>query len=342
MAGPERDAVRIQVTRDLGLYDIVMLGLGTMVGAGVFVLVGSAARVAGVATILGIGMAAFVVALNALAYAELAGSRPDVAGGGYGWVREALPPPSGFLSGWFSWAGHLAAAALCAAGIGLFLDYALDGASVSFLGLPRNLVVGGIPFNASEKALALIAFLVFATAGIVEFGPPRRGDRPRDPPRRRHLLCLVPGVRDNRAGRGPGEVAPPDDSPRDLRGPRPGDAPVPRLLRRRARERPNKSPRVRDRLGVPRPRPASGPRARARRRPLRDLNRRTLCDPRDPPVRDRNPRDGVLPSFEPPGGGRCELCDGAGPCAPRCSRHSPRKDSNAARRDRSGGRGIRV
>ena len=178
MAGPERDAVRIQVTRDLGLYDVVMLGLGTMVGAGMFVLVGSAARVAGVATILGIGMAAFVVALNALAYAELAGSRPDVAGGGYGWVREALPPPSGFLSGWLSWAGHLAAAALCAAGIGLFLDYALDGAGVSFLGLPRNLVVAGIPFNASEKALAVIAFLVFAAAGIVEFGPPRRGISP--------------------------------------------------------------------------------------------------------------------------------------------------------------------
>src|SRR3989304_281122 len=146
MAGPERDAVRVQVTRDLGLYDIVMLGRGPMGWAGRFVLVGSAARVAGVATILGIGMAAFVVALNALAYAELAGSRPDVAGGGYGWVREALPPPSGFLSGWFSWAGHLAAAALCAAGIGLFLDYALPGASGRFLGLPPNpLLVGGPP-----------------------------------------------------------------------------------------------------------------------------------------------------------------------------------------------------
>lgn len=178
MAGEARDAVRIQVTRDLGLYDVVMLGLGTMVGAGVFVLVGSAARVAGVAAILGIGMAAFVVFLNALAYAELAGSRPDVAGGGYGWVREALPPPSGFLSGWFSWGGHLAAAALCAAGIGLFVDYALDSLGLTFLGLPRNLTVAGLPFNASEKVLGVIAYIAFATLGVLPVGPPRGGISP--------------------------------------------------------------------------------------------------------------------------------------------------------------------
>src|SRR3989441_12429080 len=97
-----------------------------MIGAGAFVLAGSVARVAGVAGILGIAMAAFVVLLNSLAYAELAGSRPDAAGGGYGWVRATLPRPFGFLSGWLSWAGHLTAAALSAAGIGLLADFLLD------------------------------------------------------------------------------------------------------------------------------------------------------------------------------------------------------------------------
>src|SRR3989304_1670116 len=128
MAEPTPQTVRIKVTRDLGLSDVVLLGLGTMVGAGMFVLVGSAARVAGGAAILGIGMAAFVVFLNALTYAELSGSRPDVAdgaGGGYGWVRESLPPPRGFLAGWLSWAGHRSGAAVCSAGIGLFVDYLL-------------------------------------------------------------------------------------------------------------------------------------------------------------------------------------------------------------------------
>src|SRR2546430_13536583 len=99
MAEPSpSDTVRIKVTQDLGLRDVVILGLTTMVGAGVFVLSGTIARVAGVAAILGIGMAAFVVFLNSLAYAELAGARPDAAGGGYGWVRGALPGPTRYLS----------------------------------------------------------------------------------------------------------------------------------------------------------------------------------------------------------------------------------------------------
>src|SRR3989475_6226392 len=129
MAEPSpSDTVRIKVTQDLGLRDVVILGLTAMVGAGIFVLSGTIARVAGVAAVLGIGMAAFVVLLNSLAYSELAGARPDAAGGGYGWVRGTLPGPSGFLSGWLSWAGHLTAAALSAAGIGPFADLLPDPA----------------------------------------------------------------------------------------------------------------------------------------------------------------------------------------------------------------------
>ena len=169
------DTVRIKMTRDLGFRDVVMLGLGAMVGGGVFVLAGSVARVAGVAGILGIAMAAFVVLLNSLAYAELAGSRPDAAGGGYGWVRATLPRPFGFLSGWLSWAGHLTAAALSAAGIGLLADFLLDSAGVSVFGLPRALDLGGGPYNASEKALAAIAFLAFVALGTRR--PPTTGRR---------------------------------------------------------------------------------------------------------------------------------------------------------------------
>src|SRR3989454_4700132 len=165
------DTVRIKVTRDLGLRDVVLLGLGAMVGAGVFVLTGTVARVAGVAAVLGIGMAAFVVFLNSLAYAELAGARPDAAGGGYGWVRDTLPAPSGFLTGWLSWAGHLAAAALSAAGIGLLADYLLDEV-FNVSGVPIGLSIGGGTYNVSEKIIAAIVFLAFVAAGTRRFAPP--------------------------------------------------------------------------------------------------------------------------------------------------------------------------
>src|SRR5881628_1006659 len=167
------ETVRIKVTRDLGPRDVVMVGLGAMVGAGIFVLSGSVARVAGVAGVLGIGMAAFVVLLNSLAYAELAGARPDAAGGGYGWVRDTLPAPSGFLTGWLSWAGHLAAAALSAAGIGLLADYLLDEV-FNVSGIPIGLSIGGGTYNVSEKIIAAIVFLAFVAAGTRRFAPPAR------------------------------------------------------------------------------------------------------------------------------------------------------------------------
>src|SRR2546428_4771921 len=168
------DTVRIKVPRDLGLRDVVMIGLGAMVGAGVFVLSGTVARVAGVAAVLGIGMAAFVVLLNSLAYSELAGARPDAAGGGYGWVRATLPPPTGFLSGWLSWAGHLTAAALSAAGIGLLADYLLDEV-FNVSGIPIGVSIGGGADNGSAENNATLVVLAFLAAG-------RQPGRPPPPP----------------------------------------------------------------------------------------------------------------------------------------------------------------
>jgi len=174
MAEPSpSETVRIKVTPDLGLRDVVILGLTTMVGAGVFVLSGTIARVAGVAAILGIGMAAFVVFLNSLAYAELAGARPDAAGGGYGWVRGALPGPSGFLSGWLSWAGHLTAAALSAAGIGLLADFLLDQV-LDVPWFPLSVPLGGGAYNVSGKAIAVLVYLAFVSASARRSAPPSR------------------------------------------------------------------------------------------------------------------------------------------------------------------------
>src|SRR5437879_6607192 len=98
-----------------------MAALGAMVGAAIFLLVGAAYAVAGPLILLSLGVAALIAALAGMAYAELASGRPDASGGAYVWVRSALPAPSGFLSGWLSWGGHIAASALSALGLGIFL-----------------------------------------------------------------------------------------------------------------------------------------------------------------------------------------------------------------------------
>ena len=119
--GVASDSVRVRVIRDLGLFDVTMAALGAMVGAAIFLLVGATYAVAGSITLVSLAIAALVAGLAGMAYAELASGRPDASGGAFVWVRSALPAPSGFLSGWLSWGGHVAAMSLSALGLGLFV-----------------------------------------------------------------------------------------------------------------------------------------------------------------------------------------------------------------------------
>ena len=147
MAGEPRDEVRVEVSRDLGLADVVGLGVGAMVGAGIFVLLAPATQVAGLSTILALAATGLVVLLTAVSYAELASKYPR-AGGGYTWVKEGLPPPSGFLAGWTAWAGHSAALALSAMslsafalyGVAAILDWAGAIRMISFLSDPTYVI----------------------------------------------------------------------------------------------------------------------------------------------------------------------------------------------------------
>ena len=86
----------------MGLLDITMIGIGAMVGAGIFVLTGIAAGKAGPALIIAFALNGVSAMFTALAYAELGSCFPQ-AGGGYQWVAEAFPGRMAFLTGWISW-----------------------------------------------------------------------------------------------------------------------------------------------------------------------------------------------------------------------------------------------
>ena len=70
--------------------DATMIGVGAMIGAGIFVLIGIAAGVAGPALLLTFILNGMIACLAAMAYAELGSCYHD-AGGGYLWVKEGLP-----------------------------------------------------------------------------------------------------------------------------------------------------------------------------------------------------------------------------------------------------------
>lgn len=142
----------VRLSREMRLIDVTMIGVGAMIGAGIFVLTGIAAGVAGPALVVVFLLNGLVALLTAMAYAEL-GSAIHGAGGGYLWIKQSLPDPSGFLSGWMDWFAHAVACSLYALGFGAYFKEVLG-----VLGI-HNVVTPIVPL---EIWLAVGACLLFS------------------------------------------------------------------------------------------------------------------------------------------------------------------------------------
>jgi basic amino acid/polyamine antiporter, APA family len=103
----------VSLDRRLGLGDAVFIGLGSMIGAGVFAAYAPAARAAGTGLLVGLAVAAVVAYCNATASAQLAAEYPR-AGGTYLYGREVLGEWWGYLAGWGFMVGKTASCAAMA------------------------------------------------------------------------------------------------------------------------------------------------------------------------------------------------------------------------------------
>jgi len=108
-----------RLARRLGTFDAVVVGLGSMIGAGVFAAFAPAARAAGNGLLLGLAIAAFVAYCNATSSAALAALYPQ-SGGTYVYGRERLGPFWGFMAGWGFVVGKLASCAAMAMTFGSY------------------------------------------------------------------------------------------------------------------------------------------------------------------------------------------------------------------------------
>jgi APA family basic amino acid/polyamine antiporter len=88
-----------RLKRTLGLFDAFAIGIGAIIGSGIFVVTGIAAGLAGPALLISLVIGAFISGFTALSFAELAHSIPK-EGGGYEFARELISPFAGFISGW--------------------------------------------------------------------------------------------------------------------------------------------------------------------------------------------------------------------------------------------------
>ncbi|NOR90794.1 MAG: amino acid permease [Anaerolineales bacterium] len=131
------DSGEVTLSRELSLFTVTMIGIGGMIGAGIFVLTGIAAGIAGPALILAFLLNGLVTSLTAMSYAELGSALPG-AGGGYQWIKEALGGTLGFISGWMSWFAQAVAGSLYALAFGRFAAELIHVAGISTFGLTIN------------------------------------------------------------------------------------------------------------------------------------------------------------------------------------------------------------
>ncbi|CAN5850997.1 APC family permease [soil metagenome] len=146
----------------MGLLDAVMIGMGAMIGAGIFVLTGLAAEIAGPAAILVFGLNGVVTTFTALSYAELSGTIAK-SGGGYAFVHQVLAGPWSFLTGWALGFSYMVAGALYARGFGanMFELLSLYGVEP-----PQQISVGGVSIDFGVIVLAVVVVGLFALLNV--------------------------------------------------------------------------------------------------------------------------------------------------------------------------------
>jgi APA family basic amino acid/polyamine antiporter len=154
-----------KLVRSLGLLDIIMVGIAAMIAGAIFILIGPAINLAGGAVIIAFAINGIITLFTAMGYAELGSAMPE-AGGGYLWVREGLPRPNAFISGWMAWLAHIVAGSLYAVGFASFLDSLLK-----MLGFVNTEPLLGIfPFEKVMAVACVVAFTYINIKGTSETG----------------------------------------------------------------------------------------------------------------------------------------------------------------------------
>jgi len=164
------------LARRLGTADAVLIGVGSMVGAGVFAVWAPAARAAGNGLLIGLLLAGIVAYCNAASSAQLAAVYP-LSGGTYVYGRERLGPWWGFAAGWSFLIGKTAS---CAAMALTFATYAVPGnepvrrlvalaavaglTAVNYRGITRTARLTRILVGCSLAVLAVVVAVLLTAA----------------------------------------------------------------------------------------------------------------------------------------------------------------------------------
>lgn len=165
--------------RRLNLAGATLVGVGAMVGAGIFVLCGVAVERAGPAALAAFTLNGVLSLITAYSFAELSSAFPE-SGGSYVFARKVFPIGGAFAAGWVLWLAYIAACALYSLGFASFVAYGLQatvGITMSgWFGPVTACVTAAVALGILAKKGAgagnwisvakLAAFLILIVAGL--------------------------------------------------------------------------------------------------------------------------------------------------------------------------------
>jgi amino acid transporter/nucleotide-binding universal stress UspA family protein len=144
-----------ELAKDLGPLAALTIGVGTMIGAGIFVLPGTAIESAGSFAVVSFAVGGGIALLTALSASELGTAMPK-SGGAYFYVNKALGPLFGSVAGWANWMGLAFASAFYMVGFGQYIAAIIP-----------TVTLGPVTVEPSVKVVALAGGALFVLVNYV-------------------------------------------------------------------------------------------------------------------------------------------------------------------------------
>jgi len=163
-------------TRELGFLDATSIGLGTMIGGGIFILPSIAAKQAGPASAISFVIGGLVSLLAALSHAELATDMQYSEGGTYRYSHRALGSLVASVVGWGMWVGLVFATAFYVVGFAQYLTYFSDAVPISAVAIALAAALIALNYYGAAEASsledAIVVTLLVLIVGFVGTGAP--------------------------------------------------------------------------------------------------------------------------------------------------------------------------
>jgi len=157
----ENPGIKLELARVLGLSDATLIGVGALIGGGIFTLTGLALSYAGPSLILVVVLNGLIAFMTAMAYAELGSAFPE-AGGGFIWVRRGLGNFAGYISGWTSWFAHAVACGLYSLSFAFYFGFLLFSVILPSFDI-------SIPFSEESIFQKIIAVVIILLVGWINY-----------------------------------------------------------------------------------------------------------------------------------------------------------------------------